>query len=123
MHLKPGVFLPYAEAAYGDPESSQTVVNVTNGKIIRLLVEDEPFDVRYGDLRSHERLLDLLLPHVSGRQFRAEQLRDPDLRAIPVILLSGEPGAAREAVELGAAACLGKPLELDALLQALWRHC
>ena len=51
--------LPYAETAYGNPEEGQTVVNVTNGKIIRLLVEDEPFDVRYGELRSHERVLDL----------------------------------------------------------------
>ncbi len=51
--------LPYAEAGYGNPESGQTVVNVTNGKLIRLLLEDEPFDVRYGELRSHERVLDL----------------------------------------------------------------
>ena len=51
--------LPYAEAGYGNPESGQTVVNVTNGKIIRLLVDDEPFDVRYGELRKHERVLDL----------------------------------------------------------------
>ena len=42
--------LPYAEAGYGYPESGQTIVNVTNGKIIRLLVDDEPFDVRYGEL-------------------------------------------------------------------------
>ncbi|MFI6490133.1 glycoside hydrolase family 65 protein [Streptomyces sp. NPDC050564] len=51
--------LPYAEAGYGYPESGQTVINVTNGKIIRLLVDDEPFDLRYGLLRSHERVLDL----------------------------------------------------------------
>jgi alpha,alpha-trehalose phosphorylase len=51
--------LPYAEAGFGYPEDGQTVVNVTNGKLIRLLVEDEPFDVRYGNLRSHERVLDL----------------------------------------------------------------
>ncbi|MEN3539695.1 glycosyl hydrolase family 65 protein [Microbispora sp. ZYX-F-249] len=51
--------LPYAEAGYGYPESGQTVVNVTNGKLIRLLVDDEPFDVRYGTLHSHERVLDL----------------------------------------------------------------
>ena len=51
--------LPYAEAGYGNPEQGQTVVNVTNGKIMRLLVEDEPFDVRYGKLRRHERELDL----------------------------------------------------------------
>ncbi len=51
--------LPYAEAGYGDPEAGETVINVTNGKIIRLLVEDEPFDIRYGELRRHERVLDL----------------------------------------------------------------
>jgi alpha,alpha-trehalose phosphorylase len=51
--------LPYAEAGYGYPESGQTVVNVTNGKIIRLLVDDEPLDVRYGKLLAHERVLDL----------------------------------------------------------------
>ncbi|MGZ4307707.1 MAG: glycoside hydrolase family 65 protein [Solirubrobacteraceae bacterium] len=50
--------LPYAEAGYGYPEAGQTVVNVTNGKIIRLLVDDEPFDLRFGELRSHERTLD-----------------------------------------------------------------
>jgi alpha,alpha-trehalose phosphorylase len=50
--------LPYAESAYGYPESGQTVVNVTNGKLIRLLVDDEPFDIRYGHLESHERELD-----------------------------------------------------------------
>jgi len=51
--------LPSAEKAYGEPESSQTVVNVTNGKLIRLLVDDEPFDVRYGQLEAHRRVLDL----------------------------------------------------------------
>jgi alpha,alpha-trehalose phosphorylase len=51
--------LPYAEAGYGYPESGQTIINITNGKLIRLLVNDEPFDVRYGEVGSHERLLDL----------------------------------------------------------------
>ncbi|MER6925871.1 family 65 glycosyl hydrolase, partial [Streptomyces spiralis] len=51
--------LPYAEAGYGYPESGQTVINITNGKILRLLVDDEPFDLRYGRLVSHERVLDL----------------------------------------------------------------
>jgi alpha,alpha-trehalose phosphorylase len=51
--------LPYAEAGYGFPDDGQTVINVTNGKIIRLLVDDEPFDIRYGTLHSHERILDM----------------------------------------------------------------
>jgi alpha,alpha-trehalose phosphorylase len=50
--------LPYAEAGYGYPEAGQTVVNVTDGKLIRLLVDDEPLDARFGELRSHERVLD-----------------------------------------------------------------
>ncbi len=67
-HETPGTYLnsfyeerplPYAEAGYGYPEEGQTVVNVTNGKVVRLLVDDEPFDVRYGELLSHERVLDL----------------------------------------------------------------
>jgi alpha,alpha-trehalose phosphorylase len=67
-HGLPGTYLnsfyetwpmPQAEAGYGYPELGQTLVNVTNGKIIRLLVDDEPFDVRYGRLRAHERVLDL----------------------------------------------------------------
>jgi alpha,alpha-trehalose phosphorylase len=51
--------LPYAETAYGLPDAGQTLVNVTNGKVIRLLVDDEPFDIRYGDLLRHERVLDM----------------------------------------------------------------
>jgi alpha,alpha-trehalose phosphorylase len=67
-HALPGTYLnsfyerrplPYAEGGYGYPESGQTIINVTNGKIIRLLVDDEPFDLRYGTLRRHERVLDM----------------------------------------------------------------
>ncbi|RBM16926.1 family 65 glycosyl hydrolase [Prauserella sp. PE36] len=50
--------LPYAEGGYGYPEAGQTVVNVTDGKIIRLLVEDEPLDMRYGHATAHHRVLD-----------------------------------------------------------------
>ena len=51
--------LPYAEDGYGYPDEGQTMMNITNGKIIRLLVDDEPFDVRYGELLEHTRELDM----------------------------------------------------------------
>jgi alpha,alpha-trehalose phosphorylase len=51
--------LPYAESGYGYPEEGQSLIDVTNGKLIRLLVDDEPFDIRYGTLHRHERVLDL----------------------------------------------------------------
>jgi alpha,alpha-trehalose phosphorylase len=50
--------MPPAEAGYGYPEVGQTLINVTDGKVLRLFVDDEPFDVRYGTLVSHERVLD-----------------------------------------------------------------
>jgi len=94
--------LPYAEAGYGYPEAGQTVVNVTNGKIIRLLVDDEPFDVRFGELRSHERRLDFrdgVLRRDAqwrspvGKQVRVSSVRLVSFvqRAVAAILYEVEP--------------------------------
>jgi alpha,alpha-trehalose phosphorylase len=104
--------LPYAERGYGFPESGQTVVNVTNGKVIRLLVDDEPFDIRYGELRSHERLLDFRSGVLSrtaewvspaGRlvQIRSERIVSLTQRAICAISYEVEPvdGPARLVVQ------------------------
>ncbi len=73
--------LPYAEAGYGYPEAGQTVVDVTNGKIIRLFVEDEPFDVRYGNLVSHERVLDMR----AGTLTRRVEWRSPAGKQVKVV--------------------------------------
>jgi alpha,alpha-trehalose phosphorylase len=72
--------LPYAEAGYGYPEAGETVVNVTNGKIIRLLVDDTPFDIRYGDLLEHERALDFR----TGILTRTTRWRSPTGREVRV---------------------------------------
>jgi alpha,alpha-trehalose phosphorylase len=94
--------LPYAEAGYGYPESGQTAINVTNGKLIRLLVDDEPFDIRYGTLNSHDRVLDLragtLTRHAdwtspAGSRVRITSTRIVSLtqRAIAAISYTVEP--------------------------------
>jgi len=72
--------LPYAEAGYGYPESGQTIINVTNGKLIRLLVDDEPLDVRYGTLLEHRRVLDLR----AGTLTRTLRWRSPAGRTVRV---------------------------------------
>jgi alpha,alpha-trehalose phosphorylase len=72
--------LPQAESAYGYPEAGQTIVNVTNGKIVRLLVDDEPFDIRYGKLISHDRRLDLK----AGLLHRTVEWESPTHRVIRV---------------------------------------
>src|SRR3954453_7132505 len=44
----------YPEIAYGFPLKSQTMLNVTNGKSIRLTIEDEDFSMLIGKLDSYE---------------------------------------------------------------------
>jgi CheY-like chemotaxis protein len=66
-------------------------------------------------------LLDLDLPVMDGRAFRAVQLRDRSLAWIPVVVLSGGVNAAREAREIGARAFVRKPVDMDELRVALSR--
>jgi trehalose/maltose hydrolase-like predicted phosphorylase len=46
--------MPRSARATPRPEDD----NVTHAKLVRLLVDDQPFDVRSGELRAHERSLD-----------------------------------------------------------------
>ena len=131
--------LPYAEPAYGNPEAGQAMVNVTNGKIMRLLVDDEPFDVRYGELRRHERELDLRagvlrrtvewvspagqgvriasvrLVSLSQRavaaiSYEVEPLGDPARVVIQSELVANEPGPALDPSDPRAQEALSAPL-------------
>jgi alpha,alpha-trehalose phosphorylase len=72
--------LPYAEAGYGFPKSGQSLINVTNGKLVRLLVDDEPFDIRYGQLHAHERVLDFR----AGTLTRTAEWTSPAHRTVRV---------------------------------------
>jgi alpha,alpha-trehalose phosphorylase len=49
----------YPEDAYGLARTGQTIVNATDGSIIRLFVDDEPFDLATARIRRFERVLDL----------------------------------------------------------------
>jgi alpha,alpha-trehalose phosphorylase len=49
----------YAESAYGYDQVDQTMLSVTDGKVIRLQVAGEPLDITGGNLVRHERVLDL----------------------------------------------------------------
>jgi len=49
----------YPESAYGYARTGQTIVNVPDGTLIRLYVDDEPFDLASAALISYERTLDM----------------------------------------------------------------
>ena len=66
-------------------------------------------------------LLDLMMPEMSGWEFRGEQLRDPALADIPVVILSATPDVARAAREMNASGWVRKPFDLDQLLDVVQR--
>jgi CheY-like chemotaxis protein len=68
-------------------------------------------------------LLDLMMPVMDGKTFRAQQLLDPELARIPVIVLSAYQGVAQWASDLSLPDYLAKPFKLDELLRLVQKHC
>jgi CheY-like chemotaxis protein len=62
-------------------------------------------------------LLDLMMPGMDGWEFREEQLRDPQLASIPVIIMTADP----KLWSGSAAGVIVKPFSVDALLEAIRR--
>ncbi len=58
--------------------------------------------------------LDLLMPGMSGIQFRREQLRQERIKNIPVLFLSGQGYAEGET-------CLLKPFDENEFMEIVWR--
>ena len=67
-------------------------------------------------------LLDLMMPIMNGWEFRSEQLRDPELSSIPVIIMTADGRASEKAHSLHAD-YLKKPITLDALLHLVDDYC
>jgi len=68
-------------------------------------------------------LLDLMMPVMSGPEFRARQLDDEVLAGIPVVVLSALEEARQQEGLRGARAYLKKPIEAEMLLDTLRRLC
>ena len=68
-------------------------------------------------------LLDLFMPEMNGWAFRAEQMSDPRLASIPVVVISADSAAAKRAVSPGIVAAMTKPVEFGSLLDVVGQHC
>ena len=64
-------------------------------------------------------LLDMMMPKMNGAQFRAEQLKNPDWTAIPVVLLTAHVMSDHEREKVRADSFITKPFEIPALLDAI----
>ena len=69
-------------------------------------------------------LLDMTMPIMDGRKFRAAQLQDPAFAGIPVVVMAALSDPAEAASELGAVGGLAKPLaDVESLVRLVSAHC
>src|SRR5881396_2686118 len=78
--------------------------------------------LRTGAVRPCLIVLDLMMPRMSGWDFRTEQSSDRSLADIPVVVVSADP-LASQAERMGAAAVLSKPADPEQFLELIGRHC
>jgi alpha,alpha-trehalose phosphorylase len=69
----------YPEDAYGLARTGQTIVNATDGTVIRLFVDDEPFDLTTARILRFERVLDMQIG-VLSREVEFETARGRRMR-------------------------------------------
>jgi CheY-like chemotaxis protein len=67
-------------------------------------------------------LLDWMMPRCDGAKFRREQLADPQLAALAVVVLTADTRAHERAEATGVEVFLSKPVKLDRLLELLSRY-
>lgn len=68
-------------------------------------------------------LLDLMMPNMDGRAFRAQQLKDPTIARVPVVIISATADVEQAAKELEVAAHCTKPLPLSKLVSLVQQFC
>ena len=81
----------------------------------------EALDYLRGGGRPGLILLDLMMPRMSGSEFRMLQRTDPLLAQFPVVLLSADGRMREKAATLETAGAIRKPIDLDELLEVIER--
>ena len=68
-------------------------------------------------------LLDVMMPVMDGWRFREVQRSDPELSAIPVVVLTAHASVNEVVNRMSAEAVLRKPIDLDDLIVLVGRYC
>lgn len=68
-------------------------------------------------------VLDLMMPIMDGREFRRQQLADPALSQIPVVIMSAYRDFEQLADELAPVGMFRKPLKVQELLDVVDKFC
>ena len=103
--------------------------------VVTALLEDTDYDVvgvangrdalaclRQNPSRFQLVLLDLMMPYMSGWDVLRTMRAHPGLASIPVVIMTAGANVRQQAVELGVAGYLPKPLDFDHLLDIAARY-
>jgi CheY-like chemotaxis protein len=90
-------------------ETDYDVVGVANGR-------DAMACLRRNPDRFQLVLLDLMMPYMSGWEVLRTMRAHPALASIPVVIMTAGANVRQQALELGVAGYLSKPLDFDQLL-------
>jgi CheY-like chemotaxis protein len=100
-------------------------------EMLTVLLESEGFQVQTASngkealdsLKQGERpsviLLDLMMPVMSGDEFRRRQLQEPEYADVPVICMTAAHDGPQRAARLNAAQYFQKPVDFDRLITSV----
>lgn len=102
-------------------------------EMLVVLLESEGFGVRaaqngaealkcLAEARPSVILLDLMMPVMTGDEFRERQLADPRYRDVPVICMTAAHDGRDRALRIQADAYFQKPVDFERLLGAVREH-
>jgi two-component system OmpR family response regulator len=74
---------------------------------------------RAREIRPDLIVLDMMLPGLMGLEVLGELRGDPELAAVPVIVLTAQPGTRDEALRAGANLVMDKPFNVDDISAAV----
>ena len=103
-------------------DALQMLLTVHGLEVFCAMDGQEALDILHRGLHPCVILLDMMMPRMSGSEFRNAQRHDPDLEAIPVVVLSASANR-REAQSMGISDFLSKPVDVDQLVKTLSRYC
>lgn len=68
-------------------------------------------------------LLDLMMPVKDGFQFRNEQLQNPKISGVPVVVMSADGHVQEKKARIGALDYIRKPVDVETYLKVVSRFC
>lgn len=98
-----------------------TILELDNKRVITAVNGEEALDLAR-QYHPDVIVLDLMLPKMTGEEFRAVQLANGTLKNIPVVVVSAHPHGEAIATRMNVDAFLPKPVDFGAFASFVNRH-